>query len=230
MSFPRYSELELPLLRLIYELGGAGFQIRTSDAYAPLAASFGLEAADLARTRNDVSGDGNSTPIWNNRVQWARNSLRKRGLLAESPPGYWRLSESGIAKARAWQPLALRHVSFPDELPDSAIEGAQKRVLVNAYERSAFARQACIEHYGYRCAVCAFDFEASYGDRGRNFIHVHHVVPIASIGTTYVVNPVRDLRPVCPNCHAMIHRTTPPCSLDELSAIVKEARASRQLA
>jgi 5-methylcytosine-specific restriction enzyme A len=224
MSFPRYSELESSLLRFIYDHGGTKHKIRSRDAYAPLAESFGLNSAELALTRNDVSGDGNSTPIWNNRVQWARNSLRKAGLLEDSPVGYWQLSESGVAEARMALPSSVRHISFPDEVPETIVEGAQRKVSVNAYERSAIARQTCVEHYGYKCWVCGFDFEEKYGERGRDFIHVHHLVPIASIGLDYVVNPISDLRPVCPNCHAMIHRTSPPSTLEELAAIIHDAK------
>ena len=50
------------------------------------------------------------------------------------------------------------------------------------------------------------DFEETYGELGRGFIHVHHLVPISSIGKTYQIDPINDLAPVCPNCHAMLHR------------------------
>ena len=85
-------------------------------------------------------------------------------------------------------------------------EGAKKTITVNQYERNQIARQKCIKINGCRCAVCGIDFESMYGDIGRGFIHVHHIVPISSIGESYKVDPVTDLVPVCPNCHAMLHR------------------------
>ncbi|MND65181.1 HNH endonuclease [Agrobacterium tumefaciens] len=85
------------------------------------------------------------------------------------------------------------------------IEGALKEIKVNGYERDRRARQACIDHYGTDCQVCGLDFESRYGEIGAGFIHVHHVVPLASIGEQYEVDPVKDLIPVCPNCHAMLH-------------------------
>lgn len=100
------------------------------------------------------------------------------------------------------------------------IEGASDTVLVNAYERNAAARMACIGHFGATCAVCTFDFEYVYGQVGAGFIHVHHLVPLSEIGESYVVDPIKHLRPVCPNCHAMIHRKEPPYSLDELRALI----------
>jgi len=38
-------------------------------------------------------------------------------------------------------------------------EGKSKTVTSRTYDRSLWARQACIEHYGYSCSVCGFNFE-----------------------------------------------------------------------
>lgn len=106
---------------------------------------------------------------------------------------------------------------FPEEVTEEVLyEGARRRISVNAYERNLVARQKCIEHYGPRCIICGFDFEEVYGDIGHGFIHVHHLKPIAEIGETYEVDPINDMRPVCPNCHAMIHRKKPAYSLEEV--------------
>ena len=96
------------------------------------------------------------------------------------------------------------------------MEGALRRVVSSEYERNPSARRACIEHHGAICSVCRFSFEAVFGGLGRGFIHVHHLVPLASIGSEYQIDPVADLRPVCPNCHAMLHRQDPPFTIDEL--------------
>ena len=98
---------------------------------------------------------------------------------------------------------------FPDEVRNNSryIEGAVRRVSVNAYERNPAAREACIEHHGVACAVCGMNFERLYGQIGRGFIHVHHLRDLAGIGKEYEVDPLNDLRPVCPNCHAMLHRS-----------------------
>ena len=100
--------------------------------------------------------------------------------------------------------------TLPEEIPDphQFFEGAYHQIAVNAYERNAHARKACIEHYGYACSVCGFDFQHTYGELGKYFIHVHHLIPISEIGAEYSVNPIEDLRPVCPNCHAMLHRSS----------------------
>ena len=100
------------------------------------------------------------------------------------------------------------------------MEGALHRVVSSQYERNPAARLACIEHYGANCFVCGFSFEATYGELGHGFIHVHHLVPVSSIGKEYQVNPIEDLRPVCPNCHAMLHRKDPPFAVEDLQSLI----------
>lgn len=97
----------------------------------------------------------------------------------------------------------------PDEVPnngDDYPEGARKQVMVNKYERDPKARKECLKYWGYCCAACGFSFEERYGSRGREYIHVHHKVPLSTVGPDYKINPKKDLIPICPNCHAMIHR------------------------
>ena len=105
-------------------------------------------------------------------------------------------------------------------------EGAKSRVIVNRYERSYEARQACLAAKGYTCQVCGMNFEEVYGEMGRDFIHVHHIVPISEIGQSYQVDPIKDLVPVCPNCHAMLHKGIDGrvLTVEELKKIIKEAK------
>jgi len=112
----------------------------------------------------------------------------------------------------------------PDEVddPKKYYEGAVHTVSVNAFERNSLARNKCIERYGCTCSVCDFNFEVFYGDIGTGFIHVHHLTPLAEVDSRYSVDPVQDLRPVCPNCHAMIHKRIPPFTLDEMKKIVNQ--------
>jgi len=109
------------------------------------------------------------------------------------------------------------------------LEGAVIRVTVNAVERDKKARDECIKYYGTKCYVCGFDFEKVYGEIGKGFIHVHHLKPMKEIAEwykrhkkKYEVNPKEDLRPVCPNCHAMLHRREPPFTIEELREIIKK--------
>lgn len=109
--------------------------------------------------------------------------------------------------------------------PDSSIfiEGAERDVCTTRYERDHKARQQCIKIHGTVCAVCGIDFEKMYGELGKGFIHIHHIVPIHTIGEGYKVNPATDLIPVCPNCHAMLHRgmNGEARSVEELKTLLK---------
>ena len=113
--------------------------------------------------------------------------------------------------------------ALPNEVRDSEVffEGSVRQVLVNAYERNPVARVRCIEAHGCKCAVCGFDFGSAYGAGAEGFIHVHHIRTLASIGERYEVNPIEDLVPICPNCHAVVHLKNPPYSVDEIKAILR---------
>lgn len=108
------------------------------------------------------------------------------------------------------------------DAPERYPEGAKKQIVVNAVERSAKARTACIRHHGLDCVVCGFNFERVYGELGEDFIHVHHLVPITSMSGEREVDPVSDLVPVCPNCHAMIHQVTPPLEIARLQELIRK--------
>jgi len=114
--------------------------------------------------------------------------------------------------------------TFPEELDatqEEIFEGAVHRILVNSYERNPVARRKCIEHYGAACQVCNVDFEKVYGEIGKGFIHVHHLKQISEIGEAYEVDPIQDLQPVCPNCHAMIHKRKPPYTIEEMKTLLR---------
>lgn len=117
---------------------------------------------------------------------------------------------------------------YPEVAPSEGTfpEGARKTVIVNAYERSAAARAACIAHHGANCSVCGMNFQAMYGSVGKGLIHVHHLKALATVETAYEVDPIADLRPVCPNCHAMIHRREPMHSLEEVKTMLRNAPAN----
>jgi len=121
-------------------------------------------------------------------------------------------------------------VPYPDEVvPDTAFrEGAVIRVLVNAYERNPEARRTCIQHYGTSCHVCGFNFKEAYGPEADGMIHVHHLRPLAEVGAEYEIDPIADLRPVCPNCHLVLHSRNPVYSIDEVRQLMKRKRTAEQ--
>ncbi len=105
------------------------------------------------------------------------------------------------------------------EITESFHEGKSKEIVQTRYERNPQARKVCLSHHGYSCKICDFNFEKYFGKVGKGFIHVHHINPIADIGKEYKVDPINDLLPVCPNCHAMIHSKRPAFTIEEIKEI-----------
>ncbi len=128
--------------------------------------------------------------------------------------------KDGISRFSEYLSFTERFV-FPEQVAHTEFfEGAAIRVIANRYERDARARKLCIAKWGLACMACDLSFASTYGPLGDGFIHVHHLTPIASIREEYVLVPERDLRPVCPNCHAMLHRQEPPLSIQALRAVL----------
>lgn len=59
---------------------------------------------------------------------------------------------------------------------------------------------------------------------GKGFIHVPHKKPLVITRGEYTLDPAKDLVPVCPNCHAMLHTCEPLLSIDELKMKIKGRR------
>jgi 5-methylcytosine-specific restriction protein A len=101
------------------------------------------------------------------------------------------------------------------------LEGAPKEITLTTYDRSPLARQLCITQHGHKCSVCGFSFKDVYGDWGATYIEVHHLKPISEFAHEHLIDPVNDLRPVCANCHRMLHRDRPVLSIEELQKKIK---------
>jgi 5-methylcytosine-specific restriction protein A len=173
---------------------------------------------------NDVIVDPIKLEEWPIKWKSLKMSLKKTPLeintddhdLSETLTGLWVERFFGCV-------IALSPLEEIEELEDLAAypEGAVSKVLVNRYERNRFNRTMCINFHGVSCKVCGVSFQSLYGSLGEGFIHVHHTVPVSTLGEGYVINPIKDLIPVCPNCHAMLHRRTPPLSIEELKKFLK---------
>lgn len=113
--------------------------------------------------------------------------------------------------------------NYADDVGESSgslLEGKTRTITVNAYERNPKARSECIRHHGCACKVCNFNFAKVYGEKAEGYIHVHHLIPLSQIQGEYEVDPINDLIPVCPNCHAMLHRADTP-SVDKLKEDIR---------
>jgi len=95
-------------------------------------------------------------------------------------------------------------------------------ILINKYERDPKKRELCLEYHGATCKICSFSFTNIYGNIGENFCHIHHIEPLSESGGEHDIDPLTDLIPVCPNCHAMLHSRTPALKPEELKRIIKK--------
>ncbi len=117
--------------------------------------------------------------------------------------------------------LPVEHLTDESSTQTGYAEGYEHQVLETRHERNRLNRAACIQIHGVSCKVCGFDFEDVYGPLGTAYIHVHHLIPVSTIAPGTVVDPSKDLIPVCPNCHAMLHRRTPPVTPEALRSSLR---------
>lgn len=192
-------------------LDAAGEPYVKAHYYRQLATYFGRDAGAFERRMQNISYLLDSRGL-----EWLQGLKPLKNVGSNVEPrlvGY--LSE-------LFTELTLR-LNLPEEVsePEGVVEGATKQIVVNAYERDSTAKSRCIKRWGCICVVCDFDFYAVYGDLGQGFIHVHHLKPLHTIGEAYMLDPENDLRPVCPNCHAMLHRKKDVLSIEELAGYLR---------
>lgn len=104
-------------------------------------------------------------------------------------------------------------------------EGRVLQVELDRYERDPLAREACLRHHGLACSVCKLDFGTTYGPVADGFIHIHHLRPLSKTHGDHKVNPRTDLRPVCPNCHAVIHLGNRCRSIEAVKKLLQRKRS-----
>lgn len=109
--------------------------------------------------------------------------------------------------------LSFILILFPYDV-SAEEEGIPRELLSVGYERSFHNRTLCIAFHGYQCKACGQSMREKYGDVARKFIHVHHLHPLAS--GEHVPDPVKDMVPLCPNCHSIAHLRNPPYTIDEI--------------
>jgi 5-methylcytosine-specific restriction protein A len=94
------------------------------------------------------------------------------------------------------------------------------RATVNKYERCPKARALCLGRYGMKCFACETLLSDVYGEAAAKVIHVHHLELVSSLPNGHEIDPIKDLRPVCPNCHSVIHSRQPHYSIEELQEMM----------
>jgi 5-methylcytosine-specific restriction protein A len=120
-----------------------------------------------------------------------------------------------------WYATDTEVFKFTDDVDLKYFEGDATLKLMTRYERNPEARAKCIEFHKPICKVCDFNFYKVYGEHGKNYIQVHHLNPISKIKKRYKIDPIKDLVPLCANCHVMIHIGSKMLTIEELKKKIK---------
>jgi len=123
----------------------------------------------------------------------------------------WELIESYLDVDYKIKPVIFNDLIAEDNAALTSIntrtEGGIKVRISKTIERSPKLRQEALNIHGYKCQVCDFDFELTYGIWGKEFAEVHHLKPLSKLhGKEQENNPKDDLAVLCSNCHRMVHR------------------------
>ena len=95
MAFPRTSEIEVPLLRVLLANGGSA---KPKEVYPKVAEYFPGLTPEEQELRLESSP---STRKWSNLVQWVRQRLVDAGEIDGSTGGVWKLTDAGRVRLAA---------------------------------------------------------------------------------------------------------------------------------
>ena len=175
---------------------------------------------------NGVAKNLEDETVW--LVPWRSLELDiRRGMLninEGNPEADMRQIELWTSRAAAAVFALLPVEETKEDTPESVVglpEGAKIRIEANRYERDRRNRAAALAIHGYNCSACGLDMGKLYGAIAAGMIEVHHVTPVSEVGSGYIINPKTDLIPLCPNCHAVAHRRSPPLSVTEIRLLLQ---------
>lgn len=225
--FPkRYEPLLRSGTRVVYYKGRSRDRMHLKDRLTPEAHYFGVarvgkiyldktsSKGDLFATIEDFFPFQNPVPIKASTGEYFET------IPANRTTNYWRDGVRGIDGQTFERIIKLAELVQPstelqtpkedredeNEPLVSWLEGSRTMKYVTTYERDRRYRMQAIAIHGHRCVVCDQSMEDLYGEVGRDLVHIHHVVPVSTYEQPKSINPESDLVPVCPNCHAIIHR------------------------
>lgn len=100
-----------------------------------------------------------------------------------------------------------------------AFEGHKNFALHTQIERSKKLRELKInkfleKHGAIYCEICHVNMKNSYSFLKKDYIEVHHVVPLALLESASCTS-LEDLVLLCPNCHSAVHQGDPQENLIE---------------
>lgn len=241
-------DLKLPALFLIEQKGG----ISTSELIDELTEIFQPKGEDakILESRSDTKFSQKvRNLVGSHRKTNGMSKLvkRKDGKMYLTDKGflYLQLNKDNIEELLSGRYLVKDFVDPIKQMTETRISVCQeeygntvvaegkrfeKRTLGRI--RSAELRKKAIDYYSdrngrIRCAVCGFDFEDHYGARGKDYIEVHHEIPICTYDdegkTEFLDAAIKNVKPLCANCHRMIHRDySNQLSVEELKKIYKK--------
>ena len=131
-------------------------------------------------------------------------------------------------EARTWADIETENETHGVESTGGLAEGREIVRRSKTYERNPRNRAAAIRVHGTNCAGCGFNFDDFYGaEWACSYIEIHHLNPLSNRGEQ-IINPETDLRPLCANCHSMVHRISGKVlTIEELQGLIHQARARR---
>lgn len=165
-------------------------------------AGVGRKTSDIATRHPDYTG----RPTRGNRMD--EEVLHD---FLENPAEMYQVAEN-IRKVIREEAVKRTDLSLFEDFLEEELEAPEGRLLRSLQvkrERNPKLRQRKINQVKQRgdavaCSVCSFDFFVTYGERGRDFIEVHHVLPLHVSGET--TTRLDDLELLCSNCHRILHR------------------------
>ncbi|MCB5186143.1 HNH endonuclease [Methylobacillus gramineus] len=235
--FPkRYLKLLQPGTKVIYYKGRIQSKAFSASRLSAEPHYFGIATIgdhypDEQSTKGDLFAFINDYQLFETPVLIKDNSNQYfEEIPKEKQSNYWRNGTRSISEETYKRILSKATVLPTTNLSETIdqqffqtyIEGEKKKIFTTIYERDPNLRKQAILIHGSSCLACGFNFEKTYGEYGKGFIHIHHINPISTTGGPTKVNPATDLIPLCANCHAIAHRKKHYClSLDDLKQLIK---------
>lgn len=156
------------------------------------------------------------------RVTYTTPFVRKYGLQAGDSVTITSPEHAGARYRISFSRGDVVDPASGEETYEFAPEGTVRRVSVNSYERDPRNKRLAIRLHGTACFGCKKEMSATYGEIAQGYIHIHHLIPLSELGAPRAPDP-RDLVPLCPNCHAVVHLRKPPLTVTELRQLIQAA-------
>ena len=207
---------------LLAAMGDADSTGRAS--FRSVLAECSVRGADIVFRVNGQPCDPQTEETWP--ARWSRVSLSLQSRIDPEvhdgeQPLHVTLDWSRLFVAAVLALLPVQPEEAEEQPPAVGYaEGGATTSQSTRYERDRRNRAAAIAIWGCKCRACGLDFGQRYGDPAKGFIEVHHTTPVSVLEPGTVVNPARDLVPLCPNCHAVAHRREPPFTVDEIRTML----------